>query len=342
MHNSLQHDPLLGSRDRATSGTIPTRRTASPPLGCPTSSGECRRFLPWSRIARVGSEVALLGECPVWSATEQRLYWEDIDGRVIHRTDPVTEITETRELPGRPGSFVFTQTPGRLLVAMETSLEWLDWESGGLSHFVDVEDVDRGNRAERWPLRPRWPLCGGHDAPGPRSQAIRRKFVLDRRRRERRHARERRRNTQQHRLRPLPRFECIGLTPSMPRSGNGTTTSRPGYAGTGRCSLTSTQTQQHVASQMEVVSMLMAAFGRPRVNGWALTRITPDGDIDRIVELPVAMPTMPAFGGPDLSTIYVTSINGGQIDKSRSAGVPAGALLAVDVGVPGLPEPRFG
>ena len=47
---------------------------------------------------------------------------------------------------------------------------------------------------------------------------------------------------------------------------------------------------------------------------------------------------MPAFGGDDLSTIFVTSINGGEVDEGRSRDVPAGALLAVDAGVQGLPE----
>ena len=74
------------------------------------------------------------------------------------------------------------------------------------------------------------------------------------------------------------------------------------------------------------------------MNGWALTRITPDGDIDTVIDLPVAMPTMPAFGGDDLSTIFVTSIDGGEVDGVRSAGIPAGATLAVDAGFQGLPE----
>lgn len=75
------------------------------------------------------------------------------------------------------------------------------------------------------------------------------------------------------------------------------------------------------------------------VNGWALTRISPDGRIDTVIDLPVAMPTMPAFGGADLSTIFVTSIDGGEVGSTRSRGVPAGAMLAVDAGFEGVPEP---
>ena len=74
------------------------------------------------------------------------------------------------------------------------------------------------------------------------------------------------------------------------------------------------------------------------VLGWAIARVTPAGEVDRIIELPVEMPTMPAFGGPELESLYVTSI--------RSANDPdqplSGGLFVLDVGVRGLPEPMFG
>ena len=59
-------------------------------------------------IAKVGSVVAALGECPVWSAAEQVLYWTDIDGQELHRYDPATGGEESRKLDGRVGSFVLT------------------------------------------------------------------------------------------------------------------------------------------------------------------------------------------------------------------------------------------
>jgi len=55
---------------------------------------------------------AQLGECPLWSPTEARLYWEDIDGRAVHRFDPASGVDEVREAPGRPGSLALTSTAG--------------------------------------------------------------------------------------------------------------------------------------------------------------------------------------------------------------------------------------
>ena len=52
-------------------------------------------------------------------------------------------------------------------------------------------------------------------------------------------------------------------------------------------------------------------------------------------------PTMCAFGGPDLKTLYVTSAR--QLrDADELARLPySGGLFSMQVDVPGLPEPAF-
>ena len=97
-------------------------------------------------MRQVGDERAMLGECPVWSGVEKVLYWADIDGRKIHRYDPKTNETTTRELRGRPGSFALSRFPGRLLVAQEFQLLWLDWDTGQEMLFAEIEDPATGNR----------------------------------------------------------------------------------------------------------------------------------------------------------------------------------------------------
>src|SRR3954453_19565628 len=46
---------------------------------------------------------AELGECPVWSAEEEALYWVDIRAPALHRLDPGTGATRTWPVPGRVG-----------------------------------------------------------------------------------------------------------------------------------------------------------------------------------------------------------------------------------------------
>jgi sugar lactone lactonase YvrE len=75
--------------------------------------------------------------------------------------------------------------------------------------------------------------------------------------------------------------------------------------------------------------------------GGAVRRYGPDGRLHAHVALPVTNPTSPAFGGPDLRTLYVTSARH-RLAPARLAVEPqAGAVLAIDPGVRGLPGSRF-
>jgi sugar lactone lactonase YvrE len=66
-------------------------------------------------------------------------------------------------------------------------------------------------------------------------------------------------------------------------------------------------------------------------------RFTPQGVLDRSLAVPVKKPTMCAFGGNDLATLYVTSIRPAGVDLADQP--LAGGLFALRPGVRGLPEP---
>ena len=72
-----------------------------------------------------------------------------------------------------------------------------------------------------------------------------------------------------------------------------------------------------------------------------LVRHAPDGSVDRVIQLPVTNPTCPAFGGIKLDTLFVTSHSQRLSGEQLAAEPMAGGLFALDVGVKGLPEPRF-
>jgi sugar lactone lactonase YvrE len=76
-------------------------------------------------------------------------------------------------------------------------------------------------------------------------------------------------------------------------------------------------------------------------DGWRITRFAPDGRRMRSIELPLQRPTSCMFGGPDLGTLFVTSATQRLSPEELSKQPLAGALLAMDVGVRGLPETRF-
>ncbi len=75
--------------------------------------------------------------------------------------------------------------------------------------------------------------------------------------------------------------------------------------------------------------------------GGRLLRLDPGARVGRTVVMPVQCPTMPALGGPDLSTVYVTSACW-RIDKGVTGGRPLeGNPLAFEASCRGLPATRL-
>ena len=74
-----------------------------------------------------------------------------------------------------------------------------------------------------------------------------------------------------------------------------------------------------------------------RFRGSRVIRFTPDGRIDREVQLPVSQVTMCAFGGSDLKTLFITTA----AEHLEAPEPLAGGIFALDAGVAGLPEPHF-
>ena len=284
---------------------------------------------------------ARLGECPTWSPTEARLYWVDIDGRAVHRFDPATGLDERRPAPGRPASLALTNAQERLLVAIEGRLAFLDWRSGAWTDWILLEPDDLGNRLNDGRCDPAgrfW--VGSMSDPATAGGGTRPATGL------------------------LHRVEADGTTVSV-RSGIGVTNGLA-FAPDGRTMYFADTHRDTVwvydydvstgeATNERVFLDFGSLPGRPDgacvdedggywiacVYGWKVLRVTPDGAIDLQIDVPVEKPTMPAFGGPDLSTLFITSIGGGGSHAIDPAQPDAGGLFAVEVGVRGLPEPRF-
>jgi sugar lactone lactonase YvrE len=78
--------------------------------------------------------------------------------------------------------------------------------------------------------------------------------------------------------------------------------------------------------------------------GAEVRRYAPDGTLDRVIPMPVKLPTSVMFGGTDLDILFVSSGGSepipGRVVPSSALG---GALFAVrGLGVRGVPERRYG
>jgi sugar lactone lactonase YvrE len=75
--------------------------------------------------------------------------------------------------------------------------------------------------------------------------------------------------------------------------------------------------------------------------GGRILRLSPSGEVLREIAVPVRCPTMVAFGGPDLRTLYVTSARHNRPREEIAQYPLSGYVLALRVDVMGRPEPAY-
>ncbi len=293
----------------------------------------------------VASEItAQLGECPVWSEAEQALYWEDIDGRAIHRLEPSTGVTSSSQLSSRPGSFVQTGKVGRFLVGTEHELAWFDFAAGAegtLTPWMALEEAGTGNRLNDGRCDPAGRYVVGsmfEDANSGTASGILHQVTAD----------------------------GVGAATSLELERDiGVSNGLVFDEDRARMYFTDTHSQiirvwdydldsgerrnervfvdYHDLPGYPDGACLDAdgCYWSASIFGSRLTRFSPDGKVDRAIDLPLLTPTMPAFGGANLDTMYVTSLEHDRKAPQAEGGVQRGALLAIDAGVQGVPEPTF-
>lgn len=279
---------------------------------------------------------AEIGEGPVWSVAEQRLYWVDIDAGVLHRFDPASGKDETWQLPEAIGCVALRRGTG-LVVALRRGFAFFDPGSGALERLVDPEPDKPDNRFNDGTVDPAGRFWAGtmRSKPGDPAPdgAL---YRLD---------------TDRHCKMVADGFWTInGLAFSPDGRTQYLSDSNPRVRTIWACDY---DVEAGVATNRRVFATTHDLAGRPDggavdadgcywmagVGGWQLVRFTPAGKVDRIIEMPIAMPTKIAFGGPRLDTLYVTSIGGG--GEPKRVGQHAGGLFAVHAGVTGIEMPAF-
>ena len=78
-----------------------------------------------------------------------------------------------------------------------------------------------------------------------------------------------------------------------------------------------------------------------RWDGGCLVRWAPDGKVDRVVQMPCRRVTSCIFGGPDLNTLYITTVRYGLSAGDLAEQPLRGGIFALDAGVKGIPDGQF-
>ena len=276
-----------------------------------------------------------LGEGPLWDPSSGRLYWFDIKGRRLHWLAPDGGATGGWALEVQ-ASAAAARAGGGLLLATERGLEGFDLENGTLELLEPKEPDLVGFRSNDgkidvngrfwWSVmdedegrRPGRVYC---KAPGAPSQRVLDGIHIP--------------NT----------ISCSpdGRTLYLADSALQTLRAYPMDPASGRLgeprAFADTREGPGAPDGSAVDAegfVWNAQWGAARI-----VRYAPDGRIDRIVDMPVSQPSSCAFGGPELSTLYVTSARDDLSPDTLAREPLAGSLFAFEPGVRGLELPRFG
>ncbi len=286
---------------------------------------------------RVALDIGVrLGEGPVWCPREQALYFVDSMAPELLCWHPDTGALTRWLLPDLIGSFALREGGGAVL-ALRHGLFTFDFESGAAEQVVDLAAENPENRFNDGKCDRRGRFWAGtmHFAGLPR----RPKGYLYRFEADFTHAR---------RESGIRTSNGIGWSPDN-RTMYYTDTR------VGRIYAYDYDPAAGENSDRRDFAVVDEATGRPdgltvdseggvwsaNWGGGRVLRYRPDGTIDRVVETPVERPTSLTIGGPELKTLYITSAWDGLDDEARAQQPLAGHVFALDLDIPGLPEPRF-
>lgn len=292
-----------------------------------------RRAQPEVRIAVPAG--CRLGEGALWCERAQALYWTDIQAGVLWRYTPADGATRRWPMPERLAAFALCEADGWLLLALASRLAFFHLDSGELRELQRLESApDLRANDGACDRQGRFVFGTLHEpARGPR-RAVGGFHRLDA-------------DLSLQRL-PLP---PVAIANAIAFSPDGRTM----YF----CdSLDKRIRRCDYGDRLGPDSVFVDLRERPgepdgsavdaegglwnaRWGAACVARYLPDGREDRTVALPTAQPTRPAFGGSDLSTLYVTSAWDGMDAAARAGDPHAGDVFAFDAGVAGLAEPRF-
>ncbi len=281
----------------------------------------------------VGETRDILGEGPIWDQAEQVLYWVDIRGQKVRCHRPLTNETKSWDMPEVPGSLALREGGG-LMVALRSGAFFLDLLTGELTPGFMPEKHDRVMRFNDGKCDP-----GGRFWVGTMNDIARGPDGI------------------LYRIEPAHGFisvlEGITVPNSLCWSPDGRTMYfsdsprltlwafpfDPANGDLGERRVVYRTVAPGVPDGAAVDSEGCVWFA---IHGaWQIIRCTPGGELVQTIDVPAQLPTAVAFGGPKLRTLYVTTKTY-QLNEAELKNQPlAGALLALEVGVRGLPEPRF-
>jgi sugar lactone lactonase YvrE len=277
---------------------------------------------------------ASLGECAQWNAAEQALYWVDINAPSLNRYDPRSHVNIATPLPESIGCFAFRERGGFVL-ALRSGLWFADPRGRPTQKIADAPydpahhrfndgRCDREGRFFAGSLNERRDAATG--ALFRLDPDLRLTRVLADVTTSNGLAWSPDGATMYHADTPTRTVRAFDYDRATGMPVNARVLAH--FAG---------ETERPDGATVDAEGCYWSAFYR----GGKVVRVSPQGKVLAEYPIPAMCPTMCALGGPELSTLFVTTARQERPADELARLPHSGGLFAMKVAVPGLPEPAF-
>jgi sugar lactone lactonase YvrE len=273
-----------------------------------------------------------LAEGPIWHPAREELLWFDIHERTLYRANASGSVLQTYQFEGKASAAAVIDRDNVLVTSVGALLR-LNLATGRTDYVMPLETERPGNRPNDSRVNPAggfWIGTMADAEDGPKGSVY------------------------QYRAGKLEKlFGNITVTNSICFSPDG----RTAY-------FSDTPTDKILKRAIDpatglpvgdwsVFADIAGHRGHPdgsvvdaegylwnaRWGGSCVVRNAPDGSIDRIIELPTAKVTCPAFGGPGLKTLYITTARND--DVATDGPERGGGIFSIALDVAGPREPTL-
>lgn len=275
---------------------------------------------------------AKLGECPRWDQESQCLYWVDIENFRLNQFNPESGDNQVLQLDEEIGCFALKEGGG-FIAGLRSGFASIESMAGGLSAIADPESdkpwqrfndgrCDAAGRFIAGTVNPKKDAYSGHFYSLDKGKV--RKLVGE--------------NWTSNGLAFSPDNQTLYYS-DTPRH---TIFACDYDLATGQ------------VGEERIFAQFPHGWGRPdgaavdsEGNYWSalygggrVVQINPQGEIINTIAVPAKNPTMVAFGGPQMKTLFITTTQAGSEHEAEQYPL-SGSLFSVEVEVAGLAEPKY-
>lgn len=282
-------------------------------------------------------QSCILGESPIWSVAEQALYWVDIRNPMIYRLDPASGDVKNWRIQTEIGSIGFAGE-GRLIAGTRMGIAFIGLEDNSFEELADPEGDGRMNTVRmndgKVDRQGRF-WCGSMDDPAYGEVASLYRFDQDR---------------SVHKMEgPVAISNALCWSPDNTTMYFADSLKRTMWAYDFDAASGGIENRRVFLEVAEGEGVPDGAtvdsegfVWVAHMRGGKVGRYDPAGKLEREIVFPVSLTSCPAFGGPDLTTLYVTTASSKFEPADFEREPDAGSLFAVDTNIRGLPEPVYG